>query len=146
DSANDLAAIAGNLYDSNTTLRAEVAQLQDQQRAQDRNSDTSSQEQSTAELERLRAFNGVVPISGPGVTLTIDANVRSVDLIDLLNEFRNAGAEAISIGDQRVVYNTGITQTGSQLFVNRRPIAVPIVFKATGPTDVLDRALARKGG
>ncbi len=146
DSANDLAAIAGDLYDSNTTLRAEVNQLQLQQSAQAHNSASSNQEQSVAELERLRAFNGVVPVSGPGVVLTIDSSLRSVDLVDLLNEFRNAGAEAISIDDQRVAYNTGITQTGSQLYVNRRPIAAPIIFQATGPTDVLGAALARKGG
>ena len=146
DSANDLAAIAGNLYDSNTTLRAEVNQLQVQQSAQARTSGSSSQEETAAELERLRAFNGVVSVSGPGVVLTVNTSLRSVDLVDLLNEFRNAGAEAISIDDQRVVYNTGITQTGSQLYVNRRPIAAPIIFQATGPTDVLDRALARKGG
>ena len=59
---------------------------------------------------------------------------------------RNAGAEAIAIGDQRVVYSTAIAGSSDRLLVNGNPIVRPVVIRATGSPDVLDRALTRKGG
>jgi uncharacterized protein YlxW (UPF0749 family) len=85
-------------------------------------------------------------VSGPGVELSLDADLRPVDLLDLLNELRNAGSEAISIGGQRVVYKPGVTGTTGHLFVDDLPVTTPVIIDAIGAPDVLDRALARKGG
>ncbi len=146
DSSTNLAAMAGDLYDSNTALRQEVSQLQAQQSTEAQSYDANQATAMADELKQLRTFNGVVPVTGPGVVLTIDTALQPVDLEDLLNEFRNAGAEAIAIDGQRVVYNTAITSVGPQLYVNAQPINAPITIAATGSTEVLDRALARKGG
>ncbi|HVC34032.1 MAG TPA: DUF881 domain-containing protein [Chloroflexota bacterium] len=146
DSSTDLASIAGDLYDSNTTLRQEVDQLLGQQVAYDRSPGSDKQVQVQQEVQDLETFNGVVPVTGPGVELTIDAALRPVDVQDLLNEIRNAGAEAISIGGQRVVYNTAVAGGPGRVTVNGVTVSMPVVFEAIGAPDVLDRALDRKGG
>ncbi|HLH72669.1 MAG TPA: DUF881 domain-containing protein [Chloroflexota bacterium] len=146
ESANDLATIAGDLYDSNTLLRQEVDTLLSQQGNFTRSYDAGKQEDLAAEEARLEAFNGVVEVTGPGVELTIDAALRPVDVEDLLNEVRNAGAEAIAISGQRVVYNTAIGGKTGQVTVNGVKITSPVVFDAIGAPDVLEPALARKGG
>lgn len=146
DAASDLAAIAGDLYDSNSALRQEVDQLRAQQVAAQNDQADSSYERMSRELAQLKAFNGVIPANGPGVSLAMNADLRPEDLQDLLNEFRNAGAEAIAIGNQRVVYNTAIGGRPGRLRVNESEIQSPIRIAAVGAPEVLDRALARKGG
>ena len=148
DSSTNLAAIAGDLYDSNSQLRQEVDQLLAQRRSQAQTpaQDPSSRAELVSELDRLRAFNGVAPVTGPGVELTLDASLRPVDVLDLLNELRNAGAEAIAIGGQRVVYKSAISGSAGRLVVNQTVVDRPLVVQAIGAPDVLDRALARKGG
>jgi uncharacterized protein YlxW (UPF0749 family) len=146
ESSTDLAAIAGDLYDSNTALRQEVDQLLSQQNADDRTANAQKQADMAAEIRRLKAFNGVVPVSGPGVRLVLDGDLRPVDVEDLLNELRNAGSEAIAIGGQRVVYNTAVGGTTGRVLVDGVALARPIVVDAIGDPDVLERAMARKGG
>ncbi len=146
DSTADLEAIAGSLYDSNSALRQEVDSLLAQRSSVERAPDAAETAGLTAELQRLRAFNGDTPVSGPGVEIVLDADIRPVDVLDLVNELRNAGAEAIAIGDQRVVFNTGIGGTPGHLLVNQTWQMRPTVIEAIGAPEVLDRALARKGG
>lgn len=145
-SQTDLATIAGDLYDSNTALRQEVDNLLAQQSNIDRSYDAGKQADVASEEARLETFNGVVAVTGPGVELTIDAVLRPVDVEDMLNETRNAGGEAIAIGGERVVFNTAIGGSTGRITVNGVDIATPVVFDATGSPDVLEPALARKGG
>jgi len=146
DGDPNLAAIAGDLYDSNTTLREELDQLASQRNTIASAEENTRTEEMRNELGQLQAFNGTAPVIGPGIQLVVDAPIRPVDLQDLLNEMRNAGAEAISIDDQRVVYSTPIGGSSNRLLVNGNPVARPVVILATGSPDVLDRALSRKGG
>jgi len=145
-SQTDLATIAGDLYDSNTALRQEVDKLRAQQSNVDQSYDPGKQADVASEEARLEAFNGVVEVTGPGIQLTIDAALRPVDVEDMLNEIRNAGGEAIAIGGERVVFNTAIGGNAGRITVNGVTIAMPVVFDATGSPDVLEPALARKGG
>lgn len=146
ESSTDLASIAGDLYDNNTTLRQEVDKLQSQQAAYQKYADPNKSAEIRQEVLQLQAFNGLVPVKGPGIELTIDAPLRPVDVEDMLNEVRNAGAEAIAIGGQRVIYNSAVGGTTGHVTVNGVSIASPVVFDAIGTADVLDRALDRKGG
>ena len=146
ESAADLAAIAGDLYDNNSALRAEVDKLVAERSAGAPAVDNRTQSEQRAELQRLREFNGVVDVSGSGIQLTVDAALRPTDLVDVINEFRNAGAEAIAVGGQRVIYSTVVAGTQDNLTVNGAPLVSPYVVKAIGDPDVLDRAIARKGG
>ncbi len=146
ESSTDLAAIAGDLYDNNTTLRLEVDKLLRQQLTYQEAASSNKQIDMQREVQQLQTFNGVVPVTGPGVELSVDGALRPVDLEDLLNEIRNAGAEAIAINDQRVVYNTSIGGTPGHVTVNGVDVTRPLVIDAIGAPDVLDRALDRKGG
>ncbi|MGH2457261.1 MAG: DUF881 domain-containing protein [Chloroflexota bacterium] len=146
DSSSDLAAIAGDLYDNNSTLRLEVDKLLDQQLTYQQAAASNKQDEMRAEVQQLQTFNGVVPVTGPGIELSIVGALRPVDVQDLLNEVRNAGAEAIAIDGRRVVYNTSIGGAPGRVTVDGTALTSPIVFNAVGAPDVLDRALARKGG
>lgn len=58
--------------------------------------------------------------------------VHDADLRVIVNELKNAGAEAISINEQRLVNTTAITCIGNVIKVNDEKISSPFVIKAIG--------------
>ena len=102
-----------NLNDRNDDLRTEAASL-DRELAtlvQNRSRGDVSVDEISADLERVRAYAGLDPVAGPGVTISIDGPIDGPGVEELINELRNAGAEAIAVGPVRVV--TGVVVTGA---------------------------------
>ncbi len=145
-SATDQATMISNLYESNLNLRKEVDKLRSDMNDYDESRGQSDLTAMISELNKLRIVNGLSEVSGPGVQLTISANLRQEDLQDLINELRNAGAEAITVNGQRVVAQSGVSEANSTIYINGEPIASPYVLLAVGQSDTLERALVRKGG
>jgi len=63
-----------------------------------------------------------------------------------INELNSAGAEAISINEQRMVNNTEVRLAGNQVNVNTLPISPPFVIKAIGNSSTLDSAVNQRFG
>lgn len=63
-----------------------------------------------------------------------------------MNELKNAGAEAISINDQRLVSTSSITCDGNVISVNGEKISSPFIIKAIGNASFMNSALSRPGG
>lgn len=66
-----------------------------------------------------------------------DHIIHDADLRYLVNELKNAGAEAISINGQRLVNTTAITCIGNVIKVNDEKIASPFIIKAIGLSESL---------
>ena len=58
----------------------------------------------------------------------------------------NAGAEAVSINDQRILSTTAINCNGNVVRINNEKIAVPFVIKAIGSPEGLYGTLFRPDG
>ena len=100
------------------------------------------------ELDELNKLLGLTEIKGSGIILTIrdsepiaskdlgiDATssiVHDEDLRQLVNELKNAGAEAISINDQRIISTTAISCEGNVININGQKVGAPFVIKAIG--------------
>ena len=113
---------------------------------------TSNDDISASKREQLKQANyllGLTEVTGKGVVLTLDDNKTQIteglalgnvadyiihdnDLIRLINEIKNAGVEAISINDQRIVSTTGIVCDGSVVRVNGQKISSPFEIKIIG--------------
>lgn len=115
----------------------------------------SSEEDATEllekELEEAEKFVGYTDVRGEGIIITLEdnnfKNIERFDLISLVNELKLAGAEAISINDERVVANTDIALiNNSIILVNSRRISGPYVVKAIGDKKYLESAITIKGG
>lgn len=145
-SATDQATIISNLYESNLNLRKEVDKLRSELYDYDGSLGQSDLTAMIRELNKLRIANGLSEVSGPGVQLTVSANLKQEDLQDLINELRNAGAEAIAVNGKRVVVRTAVSAADSTLYIDGEPIGPPYVLLAIGHQDTLERALVRKGG
>ena len=102
---------------------------------------------------------GLTEVTGNGLIITINDNqdislnnwfadpnlllTHDADLIRVVNELKNAGAEAISINEQRLVTTSAIECDGNIIKVNGEKIGAPFTIKAIGLPEVLinvDRA------
>jgi uncharacterized protein YlxW (UPF0749 family) len=98
------------------------------------------------EVNHLRIANGLATVSGPGVELEIVGPVSVLDLHDLINELRNAGAEALALNGQRLVASSAISTDGEHVTVDGLPVPAPYRLEAIGESYTLEVALTRPGG
>lgn len=147
-SAQDLTTLVGNLDTQNDRLRAEIASLQGQlaELQADRNSGATSIGQIRGDLGRIRAWSGLDAVAGRGVAITVSGQVSAGAIDDLLNELRNAGAEAVAIEDVRVVAGTAISGLPGRLDVDGFLLPDPFRIRAIGRPDTLVGSLTRAGG
>lgn len=101
------------------------------------------------EWEQSNMLVGKTDVSGEGVIITLtdtdENSIEATDLIELVNELHYAGAEAISINDQRIISMTDIVNiaSGSTYFikVNEARIQSPYIVKAIGDQKYLSSSL-----
>ncbi len=146
-STDTLVAMVRNLNDYRNRLNNELTQLE---RTESSRNVTTSLEQ---QLNSARIFAGTVPVSGPGVSVTItaDYDLYSMDVIDIVNELKVSGAEVIAINNQRVSSKTRLTQetdSDEHLFLamNGERLLTPIVITAIGDPATLEKGLTFTGG
>lgn len=112
------------------------------------------------QLEQAQVHAGLVSMQGPGVTVEMRDSTRSVtagenannfilhdgDILQVVNELFATGAEAISINDQRVTARTEIRCVGPVITINGVRTAPPVMIKAIGNADDLERVVNMKDG
>ena len=116
------------------------------------NSDKEASELLEKELEKSRNLLGKNEVTGSGVIVTLvdtetgeNGKITAFDLIELVNELRTAGAEAISINDQRIIPNTYIVDLANTFIsVNKVKLTSPYVVKAIGNITYLESGLSQK--
>ena len=96
-------------------------------------------------------YIGYSDVEGEGIVITLEDNskkeITSDDLLNLVNQLKLAGAEAISINDERVVNTTDITiVNGAFVFVNGKRLSSPYTVKVIGNQKYLDSAISIKYG
>lgn len=150
-------------YDNEATnLDDAEKQLADIREQSTKNDSTTSSKE-----EQIRINNnllGLTDLEGKGIELTVkdDPNVtretlgtfddisnhivHDGDLRRIVNELKNAGAEAISINGQRIVTTTAITCIGNVIKINDEKVSSPFIIKAIGFPESMETALNRAGG
>jgi len=98
----DLLVLLDSLQQREAALNIEVADMQRTLASLEASgsSDQAAIENARARLAALSILIGTVSATGPGVTLTITdaaAGVAPETMLDVINELRNAGAEAIEV-------------------------------------------------
>ena len=103
------------------------------------------------ELELSEMYLGKKDVQGEGIIIrlkdTESKQVVSEDLLSLVNELRLAGAEVISINDERVISRTDIVNVESKfIIINGKRVTGPYVVKAIGNKKYLESSITIKGG
>lgn len=101
------------------------------------------------ELEQQNNILGKNDVKGSGVIITLtdtrDQKITSEDLRELLNELKMAGAEAISINGNRIVYDSYVVDLGNTwISINGKREVSPYEVKAIGNPTYLESGLSKK--
>lgn len=106
------------------------------------------------ELEESELLLGKTDVIGEGIEITITENqedefvrIKESDLLNIINALKYAGAEAISINEERIISMSDIVDIQySFIKVNGQRILAPYVIKAIGNKSHLESALLGNGG
>lgn len=146
-SSADQSIILSNLVEANASLRAEIETLETQLNRYQSAGNSGLLETLVEELNRLKTVNGLVEVSGPGLQLRLSGPLSVLNAQDLVNELRNAGAEAITLNGERLVLWSAIAADDEGwLTVDGTRVASPYVFQAIGDVETMETALMRSGG
>ncbi|MDW7674240.1 MAG: DUF881 domain-containing protein, partial [Bacillota bacterium] len=150
----DLVSMLRGLHDKRSNLGLELDELR-QKLNEYEDSYTAEQtlyDSMSAETKRLLITNGLVKVTGPGVSVIIygDSPLLFLDIIDIVNELWSSGAEAISINERRIDFNTKIydaTVNGSlEIMINEEVLLYPVIIQAIGDPATLETGLTFPGG
>ena len=97
-------------------------------------------------MRRLRLYAGIDPATGPGVSIMVRGAIDGSGVEDLVNELRNAGAEAMSIETVRLVPGVVATGPPGAVSVGDKELGDPFTLNAIGAPDKLTGSLTRPGG
>lgn len=121
-----------------------------------KNDEESSNEASQLvqeELEQTNTLLGLTDVHGEGIIITLKsgkdmAPITADDLLVIVNALKFAGAEAISINDQRIINTTDIVYISSGAFIkiNGQRILEPYVIKVIGNQSHMESAVTGTGG
>lgn len=111
------------------------------------------------ELNTALRDAGLKDVRGQGLIVTVEDSVNEAgqdtnlnnylvhdeDLLNIVNELKSSGAEAISINDQRIVAMSSIRCAGPTILVNDEKLAPPFTIKAIGDASLLESAINMRG-
>jgi uncharacterized protein YlxW (UPF0749 family) len=135
--------ILTGLADRTQRAESEIARLQ--QTRDDLQSSTGAREAAVAqaqqESDKLAILAGLVPVTGPGIRVTVTEGDGPVDvqsMVDTIQELRTAGAEAIQInGKVRVVADTSVEDAVGGLSIDGQVVSSPYVIDVIGEPHTL---------
>lgn len=149
-SETDLVALLDDVTLRAQSLDEEIRLLEADRDALLQGSDPEARAAAQARLTSHEILAGTVPVEGPGITLLVDTpegGFTATMMIDLLQELRNAGAEAIQIGPVRVVASSWIAvDDKGVLRVDGTVVTPPFRIMAIGDSHTLAGAMAIPGG
>lgn len=146
--AQELSQLIETLSERNRELRTGLADLRETLREY---RVAGSQGQSALEvtredLRRITAFGGLAAVEGQGLVIEVEGQLDAIALNDLINELRNAAAEAIAVDDIRITHRSVATQGPTSLVVDGVEVGTRFTISAIGDPDGLLNAMERPGG
>jgi len=151
----DLLVLLGSLQQREATLNTEVADLQRTLAALQAsgNSDQAAVDNARARLAALSILIGTVAATGPGIVIEIGdpaTGVAPETMLDVINELRAAGAEAIEIHAARqavrVGVDTWVVGRPGALAIDGLTLSAPYSVLAIGDPPTLAAAMNIPGG
>jgi uncharacterized protein YlxW (UPF0749 family) len=105
------------------------------------------------ELQQAQLFYGLTSVSGPGIKITVDDRHEYTDEFDLMNgithdldllrivgDLKNGGAEAVAVNGNRVINTTSIKCAGPITMINNEYVVPPFEITAIGDPEALEKS------
>lgn len=147
-SAQELSTLIETLTRRNRELRTGLTDIREQLREYRvaGSQGQSAIDVSREDLRRITAFGGLAAVEGQGIEVSVDGDLDAIAVNDLINELRNAGAEAIAVDAVRITARSVAVQGPLTLQIDGVNIGRHFVLRAIGSPDGLMAAIQRPGG
>lgn len=113
----------------------------------------------STELSDVKMLSGFEDVKGPGIIVKLkdserelidgenanDVVIHDADVITVVNSLKEAGAEAISINGERIIFNSEIKCAGATITINSSTYGQPFVIRAIGDRTLLEAAVRSPG-
>ncbi len=151
------------LEKTNAELEAEIkgirSILSESQESGSKRAETLTELQDT--LENSQSLAGLNDLYGPGITVSLDDRTAEAqaaykagsstapylihynNLVNIINDLRIAGAEAISVNSVRIITTTDIKCAGDVILINTTRLSPPYIIKAIGDPDRMETRLLK---
>jgi uncharacterized protein YlxW (UPF0749 family) len=147
-SATELSTLIETLTARNRELRSGLADIREQLRQYEVSGPQgqSALQVSREDLRRITAFGGLAAVNGQGIVMDVDGDLDAIALNDLINELRNAGAEAIAVDRVRITARSVAIEGPRALELDGVDVGERFTLRAIGSPDGLLGAMERPGG
>jgi uncharacterized protein YlxW (UPF0749 family) len=150
---DELVQILDSLDAENDQLEAERRQLVAELDSLTSGTRAEALEQARNREQSLEVLAGTTRVRGPGVRIVIrdsGGGILAADLLDAVQELRDAGAESIEVAERRVVVDTWFAdepvEQGSGVLISGDLRQAPYVVLAIGDPETLATAMEIPGG
>lgn len=143
----DLVDVLSGLAGASQRAQTQINQLETQRRQLEQSQQAQSAALAAAQrqAQELDILAGLVPVTGPGIRLTVTEGPRPVDVdsvLDTIEELRSAGAEAMQVnGEVRLVAQSAVQPAPGGLDIDGKLVTSPYVFDVIGDPHTLSGAL-----
>jgi uncharacterized protein YlxW (UPF0749 family) len=143
----DLVDALSGLAGTSERAQREINQLEAtrQQLEQHQRDQTAALQAAQKQAEELSILAGWVPVTGPGIRLTVTEGPRPVDVesvLDTIEELRSAGAESMQVNETvRLVAESSVEAVPGGLKIDGTLLTSPFVFDVIGDPHTLQGAL-----
>lgn len=151
ESEQDLTRIFAGLNEEADALRDEITELRIQLQllGSSTQRDAIARQTATRELDDLEVLAGLAPAAGPGVVVRIDDPAGAVGfdrLLGIVQELRNARAEAVAVNGIRVGASSAFDGARGTVQLDGAPLSAPYTVLAIGDPSTLEGGLRIPGG
>ena len=150
---DELVQILDSLDAENDLLEAEKRRLTGEVESLTSGSLAAALDQARSREESLEVLAGTSRVRGPGIRMVIrdsSGGVLAADILDTVQELRDAGAESIEVAERRVVVNTWFADAqesiGPGILISGELRTSPYTVLAIGDPETLATAMEIPGG
>lgn len=143
---DDLVRLLDEISQRNEQYAQDIADLREQRSALLSGSDASSSAEEYLQVQRILA--GTAPAEGPGVVVTVEstAGLTAQSMVHMLEELRNAGAEAIEVGGVRLAATSYFLEVDGEILADGVVLGDVHEWRVIGDPSTLAGALDIPGG
>ena len=143
---DDLVRLLDEITQRNEALNQEAEELREDRAALLSGSDASRSAEDYLQVQRILA--GVAPVEGPGVVVEVQGTsaVTAQNMVHMLEELRNAGAEAVELSGVRLVAGSFFEESDGHLVVDGVTLDDDHEWRVIGNAETLAGALDIPGG
>lgn len=156
----ELASMLKEYKDQQKALDREEMKLKEQLNKSNLGTEKVSNKLTSDELTKTSILAGSTKVTGPGIEVILDDStkppkegedpnlyiIHNEDILKVVNEIWAAGAEAMSVNNQRLTATSEITCAGPTISINQTRLAPPYVITAIGNPNTLSAAMQLRGG